>query len=197
MKLNVLIITSSSDKIDNYYLSIARSVSAYLAKYEFEYSEEDILTFDVILGGCSSMMRICYDEFSKHNRKIYSYVTEKYKSDLEMMPDSEGYICSDTFAMKKAMFDKSDLIVCLPGGTGTISELLSFVEEKRSNDKDVPIIVYSENGFYNTLLQLLDELEENKFIDESVTNSFVVTNSRYEFDYALEDIIYKRRVKKL
>lgn len=195
--MNVLIITSSSTKIDDYYLSVAKSISSYLSKYELYYSEDNILTFDVILGGCSSMMGICYNEFLKHNRKIYSYVTEKYKSDLEIMNESEGHICSDTFDIKKEMFNKSDLIVCLPGGTGTISELLSFIEEKRSNDKDKPIIVYNEDGFYNTFINVLNELEENKFIDESVTNAFVVTKNKNEFVDSIENAIYKRRVKKI
>ena len=195
--MNVLIISSSSKRIDDYYLSIAKSISSYLAKFELYYSEDNILTFDLIIGGSVSMMGICYNEFVKHNRKIYSYVTEKYKSDLEMMNESEGHICSDTFEMKKEMFNKSYLIVFLPGGTGTISELLSFVEEKRSNDKDKPIIVYNEDGFYDIFINVLNELEKNKFIDESVTNAFVVAKNKNEFVENIENAIYKRRVKKL
>ena len=144
--MNVLILSSSRDEINDYYKSISRSISNYLAANDC----------DLIFGGAStSMMGICYQEFKKFDRKIYAFTTPKYVNDLKNLDCSKKIICQTTFDLKKSMFENSDLIVCLPGGIGTISELLSYIEEERSNDMNIPIILYDENkGIKNVLIDV-------------------------------------------
>ena len=89
------------------------------------------------------------------------------------------------------MFENSDLIVCLPGGIGTISELLSFIEEKRSNDKDVPILIYDENNYYKELFDMINKSISNRFTDNSIYNMVSVAHSYREF----EDIFIEKRGK--
>ena len=91
------------------------------------------------------------------------------------------------------MFDNSDLIVCLPGGVGTLSELLSYIEEKRSNNRDVPIIIYDENKFYEKFLSFLDDLYKEKFVGYSIFETFDITKNREEFEKKFYEI---ERVKK-
>lgn len=170
--MNVLILCSSRENIDPYYKSIARSVSQYLAQSEC----------DLVFGGCSSsMMGICYEEFVKNERNIYSFTTRKYADDLINLKDSKHYIRETTFDLKKDMFLNSDLVVCLPGGPGTISELLSYIEEKRSNDSDTPIIVYDENGFYNNFMKVLKDLIKENFVGEDILNMFKIATNTNEF----------------
>ena len=172
--MNVLMICSSRENIDPYYISIARSVAQYLAQSEC----------DLVFGGCSSsMMGICYEEFVKNGRNIYSFTTKKYADDLINLKDSKHYIRETTFDLKKDMFLNSDLVVCLPGGPGTISELLSYIEEKRSNDSEIPIIIYDENGFYNNFMKVLNDLIKEKFVDENILNMFKVTTNKNEFNF--------------
>lgn len=171
--MEVLIIASSRDNISDYYKSIARNISNYLAKNNC----------NLIFGGASSsMMGICYDEFSRLNRNIYAYTTLKYVDDLKNLPNSKKVICETTFDLKKNMFENSDLIVCLPGGIGTISELLSYIEEKRSNEKDIPIIVYDENEYYKKLFNMLDGTVINKFSDKDIYNMFDLATTKEEFE---------------
>ncbi len=182
--MNVLIISSSSKDIDPYYLSITRSIASFLASNEC----------DLVFGASSSsMMGICYEEFVDHNRNIYSFTTKKYESDLENLNNSKKYLRENTFDMKKDMFDNSDLIVCLPGGVGTLSELLSYIEEKRSNNRDVPIIIYDENKFYEKFLSFLDDLYKEKFVGYSIFETFDITKNREEFEKKFYEI---ERVKK-
>lgn len=129
--MKVLIISSSRPAIDPYYLSIARHIAKFLASNEC----------DLILGGASlSMMGICYQEFIKNERNVYAYTTPRYIEDLKNLPQAEHIIEDTTFDLKKNMFLNSDLVVCLPGGTGTFSELLAYIEEKRSNNNNTPLL---------------------------------------------------------
>jgi len=171
--MNVLMICSSRENIDPYYISIARSVAQYLA--------QDDIGCDLIFGGCSSsMMGVCYEEFIKNGRHVSSFTTEKYVSDLINLEQSDYYVENTTFDLKREMFLNSDLVVCLPGGPGTISELLSYIEEKRSNDNETPIIIYDENGFYNNFMKVLKDLIKENFVGEDILNMFKIATNKNE-----------------
>ena len=91
------------------------------------------------------------------------------------------------------MFLNSDFIVCLPGGVGTYSELLSYIEEKRSNDNDKPIIIYDENEFYTPVIKVLEELVQEKFVDANIFDMFSIVRNKNELENKFYEI--KGRVK--
>ncbi len=171
--MNVLIISSASIDIDNYYSNLAKQISNFLAENNC----------DLIFGGSHlSMMGICYQEFVKKGRKVYAFTTEKYVEQLENLKESISVVTKSTFDLKKIMFEKSDIIVCLAGGLGTLSELLSYIEEKRSNDKNKPIIIYDENKFYNHLILQLNKMEKEKFMSSEVKKNFEIVHNLEEFE---------------
>lgn len=184
--MNVLILSSSRNEIDDYYKSIARCISNCLAKNEF----------DLIFGASSnSMMGICYDEFEKNGRNIFAYTTKKYQEDLSNLQSAEWNVCNDTFEMKQKMFENADLIVALPGGIGTVSEILSYIEENRSNDKNVPIEIYDEDNHFQSMFKLIEEMRMKKFVGDDIYKYFDLSHSKEEFIDHLNKTIYKRRNK--
>lgn len=186
--MNVHIICSSRDKIDNSYKDVARRVSHFLATNNCDL---------VYGGGSQSMMGICYEEFSKMNRKIYAYTNAKYKDELVDLPKATHNLCETTFDLKKEMFQKCDLVLCLPGGLGTISELLSYIEEKRSNDKEVPIIIYDEDGYYSEILKFMEVMVDKKFNDENVYLNYAIAKNKEELETLFNKVRYneKGRIK--
>ncbi len=182
--MKALIITSSSDSIGAEYLDIAENVSNILVKQDF----------DLIFGGSSlSMMGACYNVFSKNGRKIDAHTTPKYKDQFEVLPKAKHYLKKTTFDLKKDMFNDADIVICLPGGIGTYSEVLSFIEEKKSNNKVTPLIIYNEYGFYNKLLDILEDLKEKRFTDKTVNDYFILVNNIEEFEKVILEL---RRIMK-
>ena len=182
--MNVLIISSASETISAEYLDIAEDTSDFLAKQDF----------DLVFGGSAlSMMGTCYNVFSKHERNIYAYTTSKYQEQFKLLPKAKHYLRKTTFELKKDLFEEADLIVCLPGGLGTYSEVLSFLEEKKSNNKVTPLIIYNEYGFYDKLLSSINDLVENNFTTSNIYDNFVVVNNIEEFKKVVLNI---RRVLK-
>ena len=184
--MKVGIITSASNDIEentrHYLGSITTSVAGYLAKSNF----------DLSFGASStSLMGICYREFLKEGRKITAVTTRKYEDDLNNLSYAERVICDTTFDMKKEIFENSDIIVALPGGFGTISELLSFIEEKRSNDKETPIEIYNEGGFYNKILETIKELQKLGLVSSDIDNYFKVSSNKEEFEEHIEKYRYE------
>ena len=165
--MKIAISSSSRDDIDNLYKEEVHKVCAYLAP------------FNTLIWGAGnvSLMGICYDEFAKVNAPIVGYTTRKYEDQLLSLEKAKHVICNDTFELKKRMFEDADIILILPGGTGTISEFFSFIEEARSNDINKDILVYNINNCFNKTLDLVDELINRKFNDSSIYNYFKVINN--------------------
>lgn len=178
------IITSSNNDIDDYYKSIARGISHELASRGFNLS----------FGGCStSMMGIAYQEFVNQGRSVNAFTTSKYKDDLNTLDKARGIVCETTFDLKKEMFENSDIIVVLPGGIGTYSEVLSFIEEKRSNDKNIPIEIYDEDGYYLPLIETLKIMELKSFTDDSIYSLFNVSHNIEEFKEHIDNYLYSKK----
>ena len=176
------IICSADDNATDYHKSIARSVASYLAGRGFNL---------VYGGGSTSLMGICYDEFKKNNRKIEALTTEKYKEEFLKLDADKEIICETTFDLKKEIFSKSDIVVVLPGGIGTYSEILSFIEEKRSNLKEKPIEIYDEDGYYIPLIDLIKIIEVKGVVDGSVYDNFKVSHNKDELIEHIDEYMYK------
>lgn len=74
---------------------------------------------------------------------------------------------TDTMHERKARFLANiDGLVTLPGGSGTLEELLEAITLKRLGQFTKPIIILNTNGFYDPLKQMLDRCITEKFMHE-------------------------------
>ena len=155
--MRVTISSSSSTNIDEKYYEESRKVLEYLATNEC----------DLNWGSADySIMGLCYEVFSNHNRKIYGYTSEKYKSDIERLPNATHTVYDDTFDLKKNIFTDADLVLILPGGTGSVSEFFAYLEEIRSNDKNTKLVLYNVDGQYNKIIDLINDMIDKGFNKE-------------------------------
>ncbi len=170
--MNVLIISSANENINNYYKDIANKISSFLAQNNC----------DLIFGSSSkSMMGECYKSFIKNKRKVYAFTNEEYAECLKDLSDAEHCVVTTTFDLKKVMYQKADCIICLAGGIGTLSELLAFIEENRSNNKKIPIIIYDETEYYDYLLIQLGKMNEFGFVNNNIFSSFKLISNFEKF----------------
>ena len=170
--MRVTISSSSNESIDDIYKVESLKLIEYLAQKGCDLNWG---------SGSISIMGLCYDGFSKYNRNIYGYTTKKYQDDIENLPKAKHTVYDDTFDLKKYIYNDADLIICLPGGTGTVSEFFAYLEESRSNDNPKDIILYNVNHQFDSTIALIDYLVSNKFNSSSIYNYFKVVNSFEEF----------------
>ena len=143
-------------------------------------------------------IRLALDSNSISSKDLFDeavFKAKKYQDDLNNLQSAEWIICDDTFEMKKKMFENSDLIVVLPGGFGTISEVFSFIEENRSNDKLLPIEIYDEDNYYKNMFKFIEEMRMKKFVSDDIYNYFDLSHNKDEFIDHLNKTIFKRRSK--
>ena len=88
------------------------------------------------------------------------------------------YIKTDSMDMRKSLFlEKSDAFIIVPGGLGTLDEFFEIVVLKFLNRHDKQIILFNINGFYDTLLLMLDEMSNQGFIRPGGEKIFKVVTS--------------------
>jgi uncharacterized protein (TIGR00730 family) len=72
---------------------------------------------------------------------------------------------TNTMHERKAKFlENIDALIALPGGTGTLEELLEAITLKRLGQFTKPIIILNTNGFYDPLKLMLERCIEEKFL---------------------------------
>jgi len=76
-------------------------------------------------------------------------------------------VFTETMHERKAKFlEDVDAVVALPGGTGTLEELLEAITLKRLGQFTKPIIVLNTRNFYEPLRQMLDKCVQEQFMRE-------------------------------
>lgn len=65
---------------------------------------------------------------------------------------------------KKLMADRSDAVIALPGGCGTLEELLEVITWKQLGLYLNPIVVLNVDGFFDPLLEMLEKAIEGNFM---------------------------------
>ncbi len=79
---------------------------------------------------------------------------------------SELQLVDDIRERKRRMLEHSRGVVALPGGCGTLEELLEAITLKRLGLYVHPIVLVNTRGFFDPLIQLLSSAISERFMDE-------------------------------
>ena len=76
----------------------------------------------------------------------------------------ELIVTPDMHERKRLMFERSDAFVALPGGVGTLEELVEQMTWKQLGRHSKPILLANIDGFWEPLLALLAHMRATQFI---------------------------------
>lgn len=79
---------------------------------------------------------------------------------------TELIVTADMHERKRLMASMSDGVIALPGGCGTMEELLEIITWKQLGLYLKPIVVLNTDGFYDPLLAMLARAVERHFMRE-------------------------------
>jgi uncharacterized protein (TIGR00730 family) len=71
------------------------------------------------------------------------------------------------------MFDLSDAFVVLPGGIGTLEEIVELLSWRRLGMHDKPVVFYSPRGFWEPLFELFHHTIRENLTPPEFTESWV------------------------
>jgi uncharacterized protein (TIGR00730 family) len=84
----------------------------------------------------------------------------------------EMIVVDDMHQRKKLMFDRSDAFVALPGGIGTLEELVEQLTWAQLGRHTMPVVLVNVEGFWNPLLDLLQHMRSQGFIRQAMEVPF-------------------------
>lgn len=84
------------------------------------------------------------------------------------------------YERKEKFLKNADAIIALPGGTGTLDELIEIMTLKRLKIFDKPIIILNINEYYNPLILMLQNCVNEKFMPAKHMNLWSFVNKPSE-----------------
>ena len=139
-------------------------------------------------GSNQGLMGETLNEFLKYSKTVEFLIPKAYYNNdapiLEKIVGSKDFnaIMVDGEAERLKIIKNCDLIIVLPGGTGTLEELLYVNETGRSNEHEAEIFVVNSEGFYNGFLQQIKTNIETGFSKKSALH-FKFVNSPKELNF--------------
>lgn len=154
--MNVTVYCASSSKIAEHYFSATRELAADLVKHHIA------ITYG---GGSYGLMGCLADSALKLNGKVTG-ILPRFMEKVEWGHKglSELILVEDMHERKKRLIQNSDAVVALPGGCGTLEELMEVITLKRLGKFTKPIIILNTRGFYKPLRMLLDSMVKENFM---------------------------------
>jgi uncharacterized protein (TIGR00730 family) len=99
---------------------------------------------------------------------------------------TELQLVEDLRTRKHVMLTLSEAAVALPGGSGTLEELLEAVTLKRLGLYVNPIVLINTRGFFTPLVKLLEHAVAERFMDERHLAMWQLVDTPEEVPAALE-----------
>src|SRR5271157_2261613 len=86
----------------------------------------------------------------------------------------ELIVTSDMHERKRTMFERADAFVALPGGLGTLEELVEQLTWAQLGRHKKPILIADIDHFWDPLCALLDHMEKLQFIRAGLNINLLV-----------------------
>ena len=154
--MNICLYGSGSRKTDRIYTDKAYELGCELAK------KGHTLVFG---GGDTGMMGACAMGVHDNNGKSLGIAPEWIGKFEPLCEECSSFIYVDSMDERKQKFlDNSDAFIISPGGIGTLDEFFEVITLKKLKRHDKPIVVFNVNGFYDTMLKMIDEMGEKGFL---------------------------------
>lgn len=165
----VCVYCASSEKSDRVYLREAWRLGEILAA--------NSITTVYGGGAIGSMGRLAEGALSKQGKVIG--VIPRFMQELEWGHQglTELHVVETMRERKHIMLTDSDAAIALPGGSGTLEELMEAISLKRLGIYLNPIVLVNTRGFYDPLLELLRRCIDERFMDKRHARMWTVAGS--------------------
>ncbi|MDR1610048.1 MAG: TIGR00730 family Rossman fold protein [Candidatus Symbiothrix sp.] len=178
-------------------ITVYASSSPQIAPVYFEAAKdlgERMAALDIACvngAGSKGLMAAVTDAILGKGGKVYGIIPQFMIDKGWAHPDiRELTVTPDMHTRKRLMAQKSDACIALPGGIGTLEELLEIITWKQLNLYTNPVIILNTNGFYDPFLGMLKKIDADGFLPHKTTDMWTVADTPEE---ALNLIIEQKK----
>jgi uncharacterized protein (TIGR00730 family) len=178
-KINAICVyCGSSPGIDPAFAEAARQFGKILAENRVRL---------VYGGGSIGLMGALADAVLVHGGKATGIIPEFLMRKERAASGPEMIVTRDMHERKREMFERADAFVALPGGIGTLEELVEQLTWAQLGRHKKPILIADINGYWEPLLTLLAHMREQEFLPPPLRVNFLVAKHAEEILPKLRD----------
>jgi uncharacterized protein (TIGR00730 family) len=166
---NIAVFCASSTGLKDIYVNEARKLGETMANEGFR----------LVYGGASrGLMNVVADAVLQNGGKVTG-VIPRLLADLEITKSecTEIIYTSTMHERKIKMFELADAVVILPGGFGTLDEMFEALTLSQLKLFNAPIGLLNTDGYYNLLIELLDNMVEKGFLEKKNKDKLIISSS--------------------
>ena len=139
-------------------------------------------------GGAVGLMGALADRYIEKGGAIKGIIPEfMVKVEWAHPKITDMHIVHDMHERKKKLIENTDVVIALPGGTGTLEELAEVITLKRLGKFTKPILLLNIDGFYNSLDDFLRKMADEHFLSKDHLNMWQIINDPKDFWTAIEN----------
>jgi len=158
------------------FVEAARSFGRVLAEHDIRL---------VYGGGSVGLMGALADSVLDRGGMVTGVIPDFLVNREHMaLRSQERIITRDMHERKRVMFERADAFVALPGGVGTLEELVEQLTWAQLGRHKKPILILNSESFWDPLCALLDHMEKLEFIRTGLSVNLLVADR-------VEDILPK------
>ena len=163
----ICVYSSSSWAIDPVYFDAASTLGREIA------TKEDQFLFG---GGLTGLMGACARAVHQHNGQVIGIIPEALNIKGIVYDRCDELVVTKCMRERKAIMDeRSDAFIALPGGYGTLEEILEIITLKQLRYHNKPIVILNINNFYDKLLEQFETFNRQQFAKTECNELYFVT----------------------
>ncbi len=116
-------------------------------------------------GGAVGLMGVLAESTLEHGGKVIGVIPEKlYEMEVAHTGLTELYRVKTMHERKALMADLSDGFIAMPGGIGTLEEIMEVMTWAQIGYHNKPSAFLNVNGYYDEFFSFFDKMEKQGFL---------------------------------
>ena len=166
---NICVFGASCSNIDPAYIDAAYRAGSLLA-------EKNIGM--VFGGGNTGLMGAAARGIHENGGRLIGVIPEKLNQPGIAYPDCDELIVTPDMHTRKATMEKlSEGFLALPGGYGTLEELMEVLTLNQLGYISAPVVILNTKGYYDKLIAQLNYCVEEGFTSSACLSIFAVADT--------------------
>lgn len=125
-------------------------------------------------GGSVGLMGIVARSVLAHGGQVTGIIPQFLRDREVMLKEvSELIVTADMHERKRIMFERSDAFVALPGGIGTLEEVVEMMTWAQLDQHEKPILIVNINGFWDPLIAQFGRMTGDGFLHKEFLGDHV------------------------
>ncbi len=176
---SICVYCAASSKVDKIYFDTAKELGILLVKNKIT----------CICGaGNQGLMGTLSDSILDNNGEVIGIIPRFMHEEGWFHKKLTQLQITDTIhARKERMAAISDAVITLPGGCGTMEELLEIITWKQLGLFFGPIVILNINNYFSPLIEMLDKAVDESFMRKEHKDIWTVAKTPKE---ALEQVLH-------